>query len=260
MKTWWKTVLQNDVPIWEHCRITGHFLTTININVENLYYRIVCCHSFHCFCRQGCNHFLGEGVGGVRTPNFFIPPQFWTAFNVGDRFNSFVLNVFLFSLKSQFFQDFSFNYTPDWTIWSSKFRQFSGGLTEPPPQTHPSLFLRLRPQFPEKIEPFSVIIWTATDWNVEFIVCRHKAVNDNDVTLIFVVVFGIIIIVVVVIINIIPRKITIIGHPCCMHVPIWELQDILKKSSQISESIILSLALFRLPQSVSTTFPPNKWR
>ena len=45
------------------------------------------------------------------------------------------------------------------------------------------------------------------------IVYRHETVNDNDVILIFVVVFGIIIIVVVVIITIIPRKITIIGHP-----------------------------------------------
>ena len=43
-----------------------------------------------------------------------------------------------------------------------------------------------------------------------------------------------------------------------MHVPIWELQDILRKSFQISESIMLSLALFRLPQSVTpNSSPPN---
>ena len=149
-------------------RITGHFLTTIDINVINFYCRIICCHNFHCCCRQGCNHFLGGGGsgwgggggsgwrgGGVGTSNFFIAPQFWTAFNVGDRFNSFVLNVFLFSLKSRFFQDFLFNYTPDWTIWNLKFRKFSGKrLTEPLPQTHPPLVLRLRPRFPYKLNTF----------------------------------------------------------------------------------------------------------
>ena len=31
-------------------------------------------------------------------------------------------------------QYFGFKYTPDWTVWSSKFKKFSGeGLTEPPP-------------------------------------------------------------------------------------------------------------------------------
>ena len=98
------------------------------------------CHNFHCCCRQGRNHW----GSGVRTANFFIDPQFWTAFN------SFVLNVFLYniSLKSRFFQDFPFNYTPDLTIWSSKFQKFSReGLTEPPPQNPPLHFLRLHPIF-----------------------------------------------------------------------------------------------------------------
>ena len=33
---------------------------------------------------------------------------------------------YMFSLKSRLFQDFPFNYTPDWTIWSSKSKKFSG--------------------------------------------------------------------------------------------------------------------------------------
>ena len=38
-------------------------------------------------------------------------------------------------------QDSGFKYAPDWTIWSSKFQNFSGeGLTEPPPQTPPRSF------------------------------------------------------------------------------------------------------------------------
>ena len=41
---------------------------------------------------QGRNHW----GSGVRTlPTFLLTPQFWTAFNMGGRFNSFVLNVFL---------------------------------------------------------------------------------------------------------------------------------------------------------------------
>ena len=42
----------------------------------------------------------------------------------------------MLSSKSRLFQDFPFNYTPDRTIWSSKFQKISGeGITEPPPQT-----------------------------------------------------------------------------------------------------------------------------
>ena len=49
--------------------------------------------------------------------------------------------------ESRLYQDFWFKYRPDWTIWSSKFQKLSGeGLTEPPPQTPPPLFLGLRPQ------------------------------------------------------------------------------------------------------------------
>ena len=136
-------------------RITGHFLTTIDINVKNVYYRIICCHNFHCCCRQGCNHFWGKGVGegGVRTPNFFIPPNFWQLLTWGIGSTHLSWMFFCFLWKVDFFQDFSFNYTPDWTIWNSKFRKFSGGLTEPPPQTHPPLFLRPWPQFPDKSNP-----------------------------------------------------------------------------------------------------------
>ena len=43
-------------------------------------------------------------------------------------------------------QDSGFKYTPDWTIWSSKFQNFSGeGLTEPPPQTPPPALSRASP-------------------------------------------------------------------------------------------------------------------
>ena len=146
-------------------RITGHFLTTIDINVINLYCRIICCYNFHCCCRQGCNHFLGVGgrwwgrgrwgvgVGGQDPQLFYFPSSNFgelLTWGIGLTHSSWMF--FLFSLKSRFFQDFSFNYTPDsdWTIWSSKFRKFSRGLTEPPPQTYPPLFLKPRPQFPDK--------------------------------------------------------------------------------------------------------------
>ena len=33
----------------------------------------------------------------------------------------------MFSLDSRLFQAFRFNYTPDWTIWSSKLKMFWGG-------------------------------------------------------------------------------------------------------------------------------------
>ena len=52
----------------------------------------------------------------------------------------------VFSLKNRLYQDFGFKYTPDWTIWSSKFQKFSGeGLTEPPPQTPPPALSRASP-------------------------------------------------------------------------------------------------------------------
>ena len=49
-------------------------------------------------------------------------------------------------MKSRLFPDSPFNYTPNWTIWSSKFQKFSGeGLTEPPPQTPPPALSRASP-------------------------------------------------------------------------------------------------------------------
>ena len=83
---------------------------------------------------------------GVRIPNCSLTPQFWTAFNMG--------NVFLFSLKSWFFRDFSFNYTPDWTKWSSKFTKFSGeGLPRPLPTL--SQALPLIRVLPSNLERFA---------------------------------------------------------------------------------------------------------
>ena len=45
-----------------------------------------------------------------------------------------------------------------------------------------------------------------------------------------------------------------------MHVPIWELQDILRESSQHSESSIISLALLKLPQQCLLKFPLPEMR
>ena len=45
--------------------------------------------------------------------------------------------------------------------------------------------------------------------------------------------------------------------PLCMHVPILELQNILRKSSQHSERSIIPLALLELPQCVSWNSPPR---
>ena len=220
-------------------RITGHFLTTIDINVINLYRRIIC-FIFHCCCRQGCNHFLGGGVGEeaggggwgagwgeVRTPNFFIAPQFWTVFNVGDL--SFVLNVFLFSLKSRFFKISlsTIHQIERFEVRNSE--NFLEGSPSPLPKPILRSFSDFGLDFPTNRTLFSVIIWTATDRNVELIVYRHEKVNDNDVILIFVVVFGIIIIVVVVIITTIPRKITIIGHPCTCMFPYGNCKTFLGK-------------------------------
>ena len=59
----------------------------------------------------------------VRTRVFYssiMTPQLWIAFlhwGVG---------LALLHCKKGLFQDSPFNYTPDWTIWSSKFQQFSG--------------------------------------------------------------------------------------------------------------------------------------
>ena len=152
-------------------RITGHFLTTIDINVKNLYCRIICCHNFHCCCRQGCNHFLGERVrggrgGGSGPPTFLSPSQFWTAFNVGDRFNSFVLNVFVFFERS-IFQDFSFNYSYT-RLNDLKFeipKIIWRAHRAPSPNPSPALS-QTSASIPQQIEHFSVIIWTATDRNV----------------------------------------------------------------------------------------------
>ena len=72
----------------------------------------------------------------------------------------------MFSLKSRLFQDFPFNYTPNWTIWSSKFKKIFGeGLTEPPPQTPPPLFLGLRPRFGLRpiLGRFAPSIWALPD-------------------------------------------------------------------------------------------------
>ena len=111
---------------------------------------------------------LGVGVGGVGTPNFFIALQFWTAFNVRDRFNSFALNVFLFSLKSRFFKiSLSTIYTRLNDLKFETPKIFRRGVHRAPSPNPPPLFLRLRLRFPDKLNTFSVIICTATDQNVE---------------------------------------------------------------------------------------------
>ena len=92
-------------------RITGHFLTTIDINVKKLYYRIICCHNFHCCCRQGCSHFLGEGIGGGggwgggQDPQlFYSPPHFGQRLTWGIGSTHLSWMFFCFLWKVDFFK------------------------------------------------------------------------------------------------------------------------------------------------------------
>ena len=57
------------------------------------------------------------------------------------------------------------------------------------------------------------------------------------------------------------KKFLVGGHwlPLYMHVPIWEQPSIPRKSSEWRKNFIISLALFDLPQSVSSNCSP-KWR
>ena len=81
--------------------------------------------------------------------HFHWPPILDRTFNMGGQLHCKYKCFSVFSLKSRLFQDFPFNYTPNWTIWSSKFQKNSGegSRTEPPPQTPPPLFFGLRPRF-----------------------------------------------------------------------------------------------------------------
>ena len=76
----------------------------------------------------------GGGIGGKDPQHFYWPPILYRAFNLGDRFNSFVWNVFLcFVWKVNFFKISLSTNTPDRTILSSKFH-------EPLPQSLPRSF------------------------------------------------------------------------------------------------------------------------
>ena len=95
---------------------------------------------------------LGERV---RTLNIFIDPQLLTAFYMGGGIS------FIKLQQSGLFQDIPFNYTtPDWTIWSSKFKKKIFGGAHRAPSLDPSSALsraspsiRARPQISDALRP-----------------------------------------------------------------------------------------------------------
>ena len=83
---------------------------------------------------QGRNHW-GDGAGPLK---IFIDPQFWTERLTWGSVALQIEMFYMFFLKSRLFQDFHFNFTPNWTMWSSKFQKISvEGLSELHPQTPP---------------------------------------------------------------------------------------------------------------------------
>ena len=63
----------------------------------------------------------------------------WNMLHTGACANAALLTYLLSRFFQDFFQDFPFNYTPDWTIWSSKFQK-NLGRGSPSPDLTPLFF------------------------------------------------------------------------------------------------------------------------